>query len=207
MLLLHRYRHSMLPCLELLSAKAHVKGTEHRSETAVSTRHHHADFDLSKDFELSRHLTSNGHEPLRSSRRAYDGRDRRRSFLSVQRSFLGGRLLATSTRSWAASAHERLVYHWRYRRSALSAARIQFRRWGGYDACPADLSFASRATALPCDRQYEDMPPSHLSPVRLFMLAAGHDAFHEVLPELLHCESTGVSSVPATRAIFVVAVA
>ena len=34
------------------------------------------------------------------------------------------------------------------------------------------------------DRQYEDMAPSHLSPVRImFMLAAGHDAFYEGLPE------------------------
>jgi hypothetical protein len=58
------------------------------------------------------------------------------------------------------------------------------------------------------DRQYEDMAPSHLSPVRImFMLAAGHDAFYEGLPEQLHCISTWKSSMPATRAIFVVGVA
>jgi hypothetical protein len=65
------------------------------------------------------------------------------AFLSVQSSFLCGLLLATLERSWAAEVHGGIVYHWRYRRPALSAARNQFRQIVEYDACPADLSFAS----------------------------------------------------------------
>jgi hypothetical protein len=38
-------------------------------------------------------------------------------------------------------------------------------------------------------------------------MAAGHDASYEVLPERLHCKSTWKSSMPATRANFVEAVA
>lgn len=39
------------------------------------------------------------------------------------------------------------------------------------------------------------------------MMAAGRDAFHEVLPEQPHCISTWKSSMPATPANFIVGVA
>jgi hypothetical protein len=39
------------------------------------------------------------------------------------------------------------------------------------------------------------------------MMAAGRDAFYEVLPEQPHCISTWKSSMPATPANFIVGVA
>jgi hypothetical protein len=169
----------------------------------VKRRHHHADFDLPRT-ELSRLVTSNG------SMNHFSLQDE----LIMTEAIADSAFFQYGIRFFAADDWLLWSGHGRHLRRRMKKSFLIGATGRPY-LLPAISSVNTISRCLSCRSIFrfptysdrEDMAPSHLSPVRMFMMAAGHDASYEVLPEQLHCLSTWKSSMPATRAIFVVGVA